>query len=75
MPILILVVQVAIMPRYVKGFKIDREKVANMVGARDTMDPDVGATIRAVVGLFDRSAYLRIECGWVPARLASTKMN
>jgi hypothetical protein len=37
MPILIFV-QVAIMTRYVKGFKVDREMVANVVGATDKSD-------------------------------------
>jgi hypothetical protein len=37
MPILIFV-YVATMTLYVKGFKVDREKVAKIVEARDQMD-------------------------------------
>ncbi len=65
-----ILVQVAIMPRmpyYVKGFKISRERIATMVGVRDVVDPEVNATIPAIVHLLDRSAYLRVVCGWVPA--------
>jgi hypothetical protein len=50
MPILIFV-QVAIMTLYVKGYKVDRQKVANIVGA-----PLVEAGIRAIVDRLDRSA-------------------
>jgi len=55
------------MPYYVKGFKISRERIATMVGVRDVVDPEVNATIPAIVHLLDRSAYLRVVCGWVPA--------
>jgi hypothetical protein len=50
MPILIFV-QIAIMTLYVKGYKVDRQKVANIVGA-----PLVEAGIRAIVDRLDRSA-------------------
>jgi hypothetical protein len=59
-------VQVAIMTLYVKGFKIDRQKVANTVEARDTIDPLVDIGIQLVVGRLDRSAYLRIVTGYEP---------
>ena len=38
-----------------------------MVGVRDVIDPYVDAAIPIIVGQLDRSAYLRIVCGWVPA--------
>jgi hypothetical protein len=63
MPILVFV-QVAIMTLYVKGFKIDRQKVANIVGASNINDPLVDAGINAVVKRINRSAYLKIEGGW-----------
>ena len=63
MPILIFV-QVAIMTLYVKGFKVDTEKVANIVGARDKKDPLILNGISAVVNRINRSGYLRIEGGY-----------
>jgi hypothetical protein len=61
MPILIFV-QAAIMTLYAKGFKVDRQKVANIVGA-----PLIEAGIRrAIVDRLDRSAYLSIEGGYEP---------
>jgi hypothetical protein len=63
MPILIFV-QVAIMTLYVKGFKVDREKVAKLVGARDIDDPLVETGISVIVNRLNRSAYLRIEGGY-----------
>jgi hypothetical protein len=65
MPILIFV-QVAIMPRYVKGFKLDRQKVANVIGAKDRMDPLVETGIQVMIRQINRSAYLRIEGGYEP---------
>jgi hypothetical protein len=65
MPILIFV-QVAIMTLYVKGFKIDRQKVANIVGANDRNDPLVDTGIRVIVGRLNRPAYLNIVGGYEP---------
>jgi hypothetical protein len=48
MPNLIFV-KVAIMTLYVKGFKIDRQKVANVVEARDRIDPLVDTGIQVIV--------------------------
>ena len=56
MPILIFV-QVATMTFY-------REKVANIVGAKDTYDPLVMAGISVIVGRLNRSACLSIKGGY-----------
>ena len=48
MPNLIFV-KVAIMTLYVKGFKIDRQKVADVVEARDRIDPLVDTGIQVIV--------------------------
>ena len=42
---------------YVKGYKIDRQKIANMLEARDEEDPLVDAGIRVIVERLNRSAY------------------
>jgi len=43
-------VQFHIMTLYVKGFKIDRQKIANIVEARDRIDPPVETGIHVIVG-------------------------
>ena len=48
---------------YVKGFKIDRQKVADMAGV-PRGDPLVDAGIRSVVDLLNRSAYIKIVGGY-----------
>ena len=48
------------MTLHVKGFKIDRRKVANLVGATNTTDPLIDIGIRVIVGQLDCSAYLKI---------------
>ena len=54
------------MTLYVKGFKIDRGKVAKIVGAKNRLDRLVGFGIRGVVEQLNRSAYLSIEVGREP---------
>jgi hypothetical protein len=66
MPIPI-IVQAAIMTLYVKGFKIDKDKIANLVGAEDRVDPRVETGIFSTVEQLNRSAYLSIEMGYEPA--------
>lgn len=51
------------MPLYVKGFKIDRQKVADVVEA-PRGDPIVDAGIRVVVEQLNRSAYIDIVAGY-----------
>jgi len=53
------------MALYVKGFKIDRQKVADIVEAKRS-DPLVDAGIRVVVEQLNRSAYLDIVTGYEP---------
>jgi hypothetical protein len=53
------------MTLYVKGFKIDRQKVADIVEAKRS-DPLVDAAIGVVVELLNRSAYLNIVTGYEP---------
>ena len=53
------------MTLYVKGFKIDRQKVADMVEA-PRGDPVVDAGIRVVVEQLNRSAYIDIVAGYEP---------
>jgi hypothetical protein len=53
------------MTLYVKGFKIDRQKVADMIGA-PRGDPVVDAGIRVVVEQLNRSAYIDIVAGYEP---------
>ena len=65
MPNLIFV-KVAIMTLYVKGFKIDRQKVADVVEARDRIDPLVDTGIQVIVGRLNRSAYMNIVTGYEP---------
>lgn len=54
------------MTLYVKGFKVDREKVANIVEAESTTGPLVEAGIRAVVDRLNRDAYISIVTGYEP---------
>ena len=54
------------MTRYVKGFKIDSQKVADIVGAKDELDPVVESAIDVIVDRLNRSAYLRIVVGCEP---------
>ena len=54
------------MTLYVKGFKIDRQKVADIVEA-ERSDPLVDAGIRVVVEQLNRSAYLDIVTGYEPS--------
>ena len=56
------------MPLYVKGFKIDRQKVADVVEA-PRGDPIVDAGIRVVVEQLNRSAYIDIVTGYEPPGL------
>lgn len=51
---------------YVKGYKIDRLKIANMLEARDEEDPLVDAGIRVIVERLNRSAYKNIATGYEP---------
>ena len=53
------------MTLYVKGFKIDRQKSADIVEAKRS-DPLVDAGIRVVVEL-NRSGYLDIVTGYEPS--------
>jgi hypothetical protein len=53
------------MTLYVKGFKIDRQKVADMVEA-PRGDPVVDAGIRVVVEQLNRSTYINIVAGYEP---------
>ena len=64
---ILILAQIVIVSRYVKGFKIDRQKVANVVGAKDRVDPLVDTSIHSIVRLLNRSVYLRMEVGWEPA--------
>jgi hypothetical protein len=52
------------MTLYVKGFKIDRQKVAEVVEAVSRSDPLVDAGIRVVVQQLERSAYIDIVTGY-----------
>jgi len=54
------------MTRYVKGFKIDRQKVADVVGAKDELDLLVESAIDVIVDKLNRSAYLSIVAGCEP---------
>jgi hypothetical protein len=45
---------------YVKGFKIDREKIAQVLGAGHIYDPLVEAGIAELVEGLNRKGYLRI---------------
>ena len=51
---------------YVKGYKIDRQKIANMLEARDEEDPLVDAGISVIVERLNRSAYTNIATGYEP---------
>ena len=51
------------MTLYVKGFKIDRQKIADAVGTKVRVDPVVEAAIDFIVHRLNRSAYLNIELG------------
>jgi hypothetical protein len=54
------------MTLYVKGFKIDRQKVADIVQATNRNEPLVDAGIRVVVERLNRSAYINIVTGYEP---------
>ena len=52
---------------YVKGFKIDTQKVATIVGVGDhpeTLDPLIDDAIGVIVHQLNQSAYLSIEVGY-----------
>jgi len=51
------------MTLYVKGFKIDRQKIANLLKVTSTTDPLVEGGIRVVVGRLNREAYIMIVKG------------
>jgi hypothetical protein len=50
---------------YVKGFKIDRQKLANMLEV-EAEDPRIMIGINIVVQKLNRSAYKNIEGGYEP---------
>ena len=52
------------MTLYVKGFKIDRQKIANLVEVTSETDPLVEAGIHVVVERLNRDAYLKIMTGY-----------
>jgi hypothetical protein len=54
------------MTLYVKGFKIDRQKIANLLEVTSTTDPLVEGGIRVVVGRLNRDAYIKIVTGYEP---------
>jgi hypothetical protein len=58
-------IQAVIMTLYVKGFKIDRQKVADIIKA-PRGDPIVDTGISVVVEQLNRSAYISIEVGYEP---------
>jgi len=58
--------KLVIMTLYVKGFKIDRQRIANILGVTRTDDPRVEAGISVVVKRLNRDAYLRIVTGYEP---------
>ena len=51
------------MTLYVKGFKIDRQRIANLLKVTSTTDPLVEGGIRVVVGRLNREAYIKIVTG------------
>lgn len=54
------------MTLYVKSYKIDSQKVANIVGAINRVDPLVDTGIRVIVCRLNRSAYVDIVGGNEP---------
>jgi len=52
------------MTLYVKGFKIDRRKIANLLEVTSETDPLVEAGIHVVVERLNRDAYLKIVTGY-----------
>ena len=54
------------MTLYVKGFEIDRRKIADILEVTSTTDPLVEAAIRVVVERLNRDAYLKIVTGYEP---------
>ena len=57
-------VQVVNMTLYVKGFKIDRRKIANLLEVTSETDPLVEAGISVVVERLNRDAYLKMVTGY-----------
>ena len=55
--------QAAIMTLYVKGFKIDSDKIANLVGAKDRVDPRVETGVFFTMDQLNRSAYFEHRIG------------
>jgi hypothetical protein len=54
------------MTLYVKGFKIDKQKVADIVGASDKKDPLVVTGFNVILGRLNRDGYLNISGGYEP---------
>ena len=54
------------MTLYVKGFKIDKQKVADIVEATNRNEPLVDPGICVVVEQLNRSAYINIVTGYEP---------
>jgi len=54
------------MTLYAKGFKIDRQRIANLLGVTATNDPLVEAGMSVVVDRLNRDAYRRIVAGYEP---------
>lgn len=52
------------MPRYAKGFQIDRKKIAQQCHLNGTSDPEVDHYIVGVVDLLNRGGYKYIDCGY-----------
>jgi len=52
------------MTLYVKGFKIDRRKIANLVEVTSVTDPLVEAGIDVVVQRLNRDGYLKLVAGY-----------
>lgn len=58
----------------IKSYKIDRQRVADIVEARDSKDPLVDAGIRTVVDRLNRSAILKEKTLLVAAALSLPSM-
>jgi hypothetical protein len=54
------------MTLYVKGYKIDKKKVAEIVEAKDEQDPLIDSGTYTVVRRLNRHAYLSVENGIEP---------
>jgi len=52
--------------RYVKGYKIDSQKVADLVEAANRKDPLVDVGICSVVAWLNSSGYVNIATGYKP---------